>query len=103
MALTQVALRRGFAAAAPPPAAFLPVAEVTNRVFTVVHSLKYSPESVASNAHFINDLDFDSLIHADLVEKLGGEFCVDVPSKDAKNMMSVQAAVDFFAAHPKAR
>ena len=86
-----------------PAAAFVPVSEVTDRVLAVVQGLKYAPELVAPDAHFVKDLEFDSLITTDLVEKLGAEFCVPVPTKDAQAMVSVKAAVDFFAAHPKAR
>jgi len=94
-------VRRAFASA--PPAAFVPVQEVTSRVLNVVQGLKYAPESVAVDAHFVKDLEFDSLITKDLIEKLGAEFCVPVPAKEADKMVTAQAAVDFFAQHPKAR
>jgi acyl carrier protein len=86
-----------------PAAGLVPEAAVTARVLDVVQGLKWAPESVAVDAHFVNDLEFDSLIQKDLIEKLGAEFCVSIPHKDAKGIVTVKAAVDFFAAHPKAR
>jgi acyl carrier protein len=86
-----------------PSAAFLPTAQVTDRVLNVVQSIKYAPEVVSVDADFAKDLEFDSIIVSDLVSKLGAEFCVNVTEKDASGMKSVKAAIDFFSSHPKAR
>jgi acyl carrier protein len=86
-----------------PVGCLLPREEVQQRVEQVVRSIKSAPKIIAPNSYFVADLGFDSLIVRDVISRLSEEFCVDVPSASADRFVSVGAAVDFFAAHPKAR
>jgi acyl carrier protein len=86
-----------------PAAAFLPKAVVTERVISVVKSIRSAPREVDIKNHFVADLGFDSMIRKELTTKLGEEFCVTIPAKDANSLLSVMDSVEYFAAHPKAR
>lgn len=86
-----------------PAAAFLPKAVVTERVIGVVKSIRSAPQEVDITNHFVADLGFDSMIRKELTMKLGEEFCVSIPAKDADSLLSVMGTVEYFAAHPRAR
>jgi acyl carrier protein len=89
-----------------PAAAFLPKAVVTERVISVVKSIRSAPSApreVDIKNHFVADLGFDSMIRKELTTKLGEEFCVTIPAKDSNSLLSVMDSVEYFAAHPKAR
>ena len=86
-----------------PAAAYLPTAQVTERVINIVKSIRSAPRAVEISHHFVADMGFDSLIRKELSTKLEEEFCVTLAAKDADSLLSVKAAVDYFSAHPKAR
>ena len=84
-------------------ASFLSSSDVGPRVMAVIKDYKYSPDVVNENVHFVKDLEFDSMLVQNLINKLGAEFCVDIPSKDAQNIDSASSAINYFSTHPKAR
>ena len=94
-------MRRSFSTV--PAAAYLPTAQVTERVINIVKTIRSAPRTVEVSHHFVADMGFDSLIRKELATKLEEEFCVALAAKDADSLLSVKAAVDYFSAHPKAR
>lgn len=82
---------------------YLNSSDVATRVVNVVKSSKFSPHEVKLTDNFVENYGFDSLLRKDLNEKLSREFCVVVPSEAADKFVTVQAVVDFFSTHPKAR
>ena len=86
-----------------PAAAYLPTAQVTERIINIVKTVRSAPRTVEISHHFVADMGFDSLIRKELTTKLEEEFCVSLTAKDADSLLSVKAAVDYFSAHPKAR
>lgn len=103
-------VRRTFAAVAKrqfsavPAGSYLSVEEVTTRVLDVAKSMKHCPTNVLSaNSHFASDLGFDSLLRMDLNKRLAAEFCVKIEPKLLDTFVSIDAAVNYFSTHPKAR
>lgn len=90
--------RRAFSAAA----GLLPSAQVSQRVLSVVKTIRCVPPSLSATQKF-SELGFDSLYRKDLHAKLEAEFRVDVAEKDAANFHCADDVTKFFAAHPKAR
>ncbi len=86
-----------------PKAAFLSTTEVSSRVINVIKTLKYAPNNISDTANYSKDLDFDSGIMSDLMNKLSKEFCVAIDADTVKKMTSVDATTKYFASHPKAR
>jgi acyl carrier protein len=86
-----------------PAACYLPSEEVTGRVINVVRSFKSAPPVISPECSFGPDLEFDSMMMKELVERLGEEFCVDIPASNGNNINGVKEAVAYFSAHPKAR
>lgn len=86
-----------------PAGTFLPVSQVTERVLNVVRLIPSCPESLDTSSYFVKDLGFDSLQRRELNKLLGEEFCVKLDGKITNGFISVESAVDYFAAHPKAR
>jgi acyl carrier protein len=85
-----------------PAGCYLPREQVTARVTEVVKATrKY--DSIKPNAHFVADLKLDSLLRKALIADLGKEFCVSIPADSSEKILSVDAAVNYFATHPKAR
>lgn len=82
-----------------PESAFLTVANVQERVLTVVRSMKGVPANTDVNAALVADLGFDSLKRRELSTKLSKEFCVS----GEPAFSTVACAVKFYSKHPKAR
>lgn len=59
-----------------PAACYLPVSDVTARVMSIVRSTRAVPESMTDDAHFVADLQFDSLIRQNVNVLLMDEFCI---------------------------
>lgn len=85
------------------PGSFLNGGDIAARVVNVVKSSKFSPHEVKLSDNFVENFGFDSLLRKDLNEKLSKEFCVTVPENAADRFVTVQAVVDYFSTHPKAR
>ena len=85
-----------------PAGAYLSVPEVTQRVISVISSVKSAPSKVSAESHFVADLHFDSILRKNLNQDLFAEFCI-AQKKDEEPLLSVPEAVSFFAQHPKAR
>lgn len=85
-----------------PAGAFLPKAEVTDRVLRVVKSIRSVPPTLSADASFAG-LGFDSLVRKELWAKFEDEFRVEIPAKDAETFVSVDGVAKYFSAHPKAR
>ena len=101
---SRLSIRRLSSMAQPYPAqCLLPHDEVLARVQSVVSSIRSAPENVSQNATFCVDLEFDSLLIKEVIQKLGDEFCVAIPASDANKLYGVSEATKYFASHPKAR
>ena len=92
---------RSLSTATTNPAGNLPKPDVLCRVVSVVASFRNAPKSVPTDAYFAADLGFDSLLRAQLADKLEEEFRVALPQID--NFPSVESVVEYYASHAKAR
>lgn len=85
------------------PAGNLPKPDVLCRVVSVVASFRNAPKTVPTNAFFAADLGFDSMLRAQLADKLEEEFRVALPSGQIDSFPSIENVVEYYASHPKAR
>mmetsp|Transcript_37040 Transcript_37040/g.72287 ORF Transcript_37040/g.72287 Transcript_37040/m.72287 type:complete len:134 (+) Transcript_37040:30-431(+) len=89
---------RGFASA------FIPKAEVQERVMSVVKNFQnVDAAKVTPEASFTNDLGLDSLDTVEVVMAFEDEFAVEIPDAEAEKISTVAHAVDYIASHPQAK
>lgn len=87
-----------------PTETFLETEAVTNRIFDVLTGFeKVDPAKVTEVAHFTNDLGLDSLDAVEVVMALEEEFTVEIPDSEAERILTVQDAIYFITAHPRAQ
>ena len=65
----------------------------------VVEQLGVSPEQVAEDASFIDDLGADSLDTVELVMAFEEEFGLEIPDEDAEKMLTVGDAIGYLESH----
>ena len=65
----------------------------------VVQQLGVSPDQVAPEAKFIEDLGADSLDQVELVMALEEEFGADIPDEDAEKLATVGDAIKYIEGH----
>ncbi len=65
----------------------------------VVEQLGVSPEQVAEDASFIDDLGADSLDTVELVMAFEEEFDLEIPDEDAEKMVTVGDAIGYLESH----
>ena len=65
----------------------------------VVEQLGVTPEQVAPEASFVDDLGADSLDTVELVMGLETEFGIEIPDEDAEKINTVQAAINYITEH----
>ena len=63
------------------------------RFFDISPSVKIYSQ-LSPTAHFINDLGLDSLDQVEITMAIEGEFSIEIPDKDAEDIMTVSQAVD---------
>ena len=68
----------------------------------VAEQLGVKLEQVTPNASFVDDLGADSLDTVELVMALEEEFETEIPDEDAEKITTVQQAIDYVPARPKA-
>ncbi len=61
----------------------------------IVDKLGVDESEVANEAHFINDLNADSLDTVELIMEFEKEFDVTIPDDDAENIQTVGDAVSY--------
>ncbi|CAL9078734.1 hypothetical protein MUK42_26428 [Musa troglodytarum] len=77
--------------------------EVVDRVLDVVKSFpKVDPAKVTPDVHFQTDLGLDSLDNVEIVMALEEEFKLEIPDKEADQIVSCPLAIEYIAAHPMA-
>ena len=70
--------------------------EIQSKVIKIIGEQLGKDESeIQLNAHFIEDLDADSLDTVELVMALEEEFEIDIPDEAAEKISTVQSALDF--------
>eukprot|EP01027_Heterolobosea_sp_BB2_P004055 GEZU01006132.1.p1 GENE.GEZU01006132.1~~GEZU01006132.1.p1 ORF type:complete len:130 (-),score=49.74 GEZU01006132.1:461-850(-) len=85
-------------------ASFLSKEEVTERVLNVIKNFeKVDPTKVTPKSHFINDLGLDSLDAVEVVLALEQEFALEIPDKEAENIVSAETAINYISSHPQAK
>jgi acyl carrier protein len=65
----------------------------------IVEQLKVSPEEVALEASFIDDLGADSLDLVELIMAMEEEFALEISDEDAEKIQTVQDAVHYITEH----
>ena len=63
----------------------------------VIDKLGVEETKVLSNAKFIEDLGADSLDTVELIMQFEDDFNIEIPDKDAENILSVGQAVDYIS------
>ena len=72
--------------------------EIQAKVIQIISEQLGKVESeIKMSAHFIEDLDADSLDTVELVMALEEEFDIDIPDEAAEKITTVKSAVDFIA------
>ena len=84
--------------------AFLPVEEVTERVFDVIKANeKVDPAKVKEAAHYVNDLGLDSLDHVEVLMAIEEEFAIEIPDAEAEKILTCSDTISFITSHPQAK
>ena len=65
----------------------------------IIEKLGVAPESVTSEATFVEDLGADSLDTVELVMAFEEEFNIDIPDEDAEAIKSVEDTVRYVEEH----
>ena len=87
-----------------PAQAFLPVEEVTERVFTVIKANeKVDPAKVNEQAHYVDDLGLDSLDHVEVLMAVEEEFAIEIPDAEAEKILTCADTITFITSHPQAK
>ncbi len=63
----------------------------------IVEQLSVDEAKVVPEASFVDDLGADSLDNVELVMELEDRFSTEIPDEDAKNIKTVQDAINFIA------
>ena len=74
-------------------------AEIQERVIKIVcDQMGTTPDKVARETSFINDLGADSLDTVELVMEFEDEFEISIPDEDAEKIQTVGAAIEYIKA-----
>lgn len=65
----------------------------------IAEQLSVAEEDITPEAHFIEDLNADSLDLVELIMSLEEEFGVKIPDEDADKIQTVQDAMDYLHEH----
>ena len=65
----------------------------------IAEQLSVNEEDITPEAHFIDDLNADSLDLVELIMSLEEEFGVKIPDEDADKIQTVQDAMDYLHEH----
>jgi acyl carrier protein len=65
----------------------------------IAEQLSVSEEDITPDAHFIEDLNADSLDLVELMMSLEEEFGVKIPDEDVDKIQTVQDAIDYLHEH----
>lgn len=65
----------------------------------VAEQLGVDESEIVPNAHFADDLNADSLDLVEMIMSLEEEFGVEIPDEDAKDILTVQDAMDYIDTH----
>ncbi|MEM8530848.1 MAG: acyl carrier protein [Chloroflexota bacterium] len=65
----------------------------------VAEQLGVDEGEIVPNAHFADDLNADSLDLVEMIMSLEEEFGVEIPDEDAKDILTVQDAMDYIDTH----
>lgn len=73
-------------------------AEIQERVIKIVcDQMGTTPDKVARETSFINDLGADSLDLVELIMELEEEFEIQIPDDDSSNIQTVGQAIDYIS------
>jgi acyl carrier protein len=68
----------------------------------VAEQLGVNEAEIKNESSFVDDLGADSLDTVELVMALEDEFETEIPDEEAEKITTVQQAIDYVKAHPKA-
>lgn len=68
----------------------------------VAEQLGVNEADIKTESAFVEDLGADSLDTVELVMALEDEFECEIPDEEAEKIRTVQQAIDYINAHPKA-
>jgi acyl carrier protein len=84
--------------------AFLDVAEVTDRILSVVKNFdQVDANKVTPETHFTKDLGLDSLDVVEVVMAIEDEFAIEIPDQEADKIATISDAVNYISSHPMAK
>ncbi|KAI9136592.1 acyl carrier protein-like protein [Paraphysoderma sedebokerense] len=79
-------------------AAGLSRTDVETRILDLLKGFdKVDAGKVSSTSHFTNDLGLDSLDTVEVVMAIEDEFSIEIPDKDADEIITVKQAVDYIS------
>jgi len=69
--------------------------EITTKIVKIAaEQAGVSPDQVARETHFVNDLNFDSLDAVEFAMSLEDEFGVTVPDEEMENIKTIDDAIE---------
>jgi acyl carrier protein len=75
-------------------------AEIRDKVRQIIfETTNIEPSEIGEHAHFVDDLDLDSLTLLEIGVNVDQEFRLDLPGEEMKAMVDLQATVDLVIAH----
>jgi acyl carrier protein len=79
------------------------MSDIEQRVKKIVaEQLGVNEAEIKTESSFVDDLGADSLDTVELVMALEDEFETEIPDEEAEKITTVQQAIDYVKAHPKA-
>ncbi|KAG6551340.1 hypothetical protein Mapa_007126 [Marchantia paleacea] len=83
---------------------YLDKSSVTDRILELVKKMeKVDPAKVTPQASFQGDLGLDSLDTVEVVMAIEEEFALEIPDAEADKISSCAEAIEYVAAHPRAK
>ena len=76
------------------------IADIERRVRQIIYeTTNIEPVEIGTHAHFVDELDFDSLTLLEIGVNVDQEFRLDLPEEEMKQMVDLQATVDLVVSH----
>lgn len=74
--------------------------EIEKKVRQIIfETTNIDPSEIEEHAHFVNDLDLDSLTLLEIGVNVDQEFRLDLPEEEMKDMVDLRATVALVIAH----
>ncbi len=76
------------------------IGEIKDKIRQIIfETTNIEPETISDKAHFVQDLDLDSLTLLEIGVSVDQEFRLDLPEEEMKQMTDLQATADLVVSY----